>query len=226
MVRDQPMVCWTHTNISGIAAHMLSIWEVFISPWKMPTLCWVSEEKPPRCICTIRRGGMERREWFCFCVVVDKTSKHSAFEAELQGKLPNGHSLLLLPVRGKILYIEVKKDICKAPNCQLFFTFLGDTVVLFFIRSSFPLPTLSNQEKHLFFFFFNKRRQNVLDFPLPFVFFCFFPSFFSRSSPSLPLRPLSSLSSFSSTVANGGKKRMIGENFYWGKQTNKQKKVK
>lgn len=153
MVRDQPMVCWTHTNISGIAAHILSIWEVFISPWKMPTLCWVSEEKPPWCICTIRRGGMERRELFCFCVVVDKTSKHSAFEAELQGKLPNGHSLLLLPVRGKILYIEVKKDICKAPNCQLFFTFLGDTVVLFFIRSSFPLPTLSNQEKHLFFFF-------------------------------------------------------------------------
>lgn len=82
---------------------------------------------------------------------------------------------------GKMLYVEVKKDICKAPIACFFFTFLGGQLFHFSLKvHSSCQPSLARKIRKKKFFL-NKRRQNVLNFLLPFVFFCFFlsPLFFS-----------------------------------------------
>lgn len=60
---------------------------------------------------------MERRERFRpHPGIVDKRPRHDAFEAEGHGKLQGGHTVLLLLVGGKPLYIEERTEIHQAPN--------------------------------------------------------------------------------------------------------------
>lgn len=59
---------------------------------------------------------MERSEIFFSHVIVDNMPRLDAFEAEVQGKLRRSHTVLLLLVGGKTLYIKERTDIHQAPN--------------------------------------------------------------------------------------------------------------